>query len=33
VILAQALLGERVSRPQATGIALALLGVGIVTVN
>jgi drug/metabolite transporter (DMT)-like permease len=33
VVLAQALLGERVSLPQATGIALALLGVGIVTVN
>jgi drug/metabolite transporter (DMT)-like permease len=33
VILAQALLGERVSRPQAAGITLALLGVGIVSVN
>lgn len=33
VILAQALLHERVSRPQAAGIALALVGVGIVSVN
>lgn len=33
VILAQKLLGERVSRPQAAGIALALIGVGIVSVN
>jgi drug/metabolite transporter (DMT)-like permease len=33
VILAQTLLGERVSRPQAAGIALALAGVGIVSVN
>jgi drug/metabolite transporter (DMT)-like permease len=33
VILAQALLGERVSRPQAAGIALALLGVAVVAVN
>jgi uncharacterized membrane protein len=33
VVLAQTLLGERVSRPQAAGIALALAGVGIVTVN
>jgi drug/metabolite transporter (DMT)-like permease len=33
VILAQTLLGERVSRPQAAGIALALVGVGIVSVN
>jgi drug/metabolite transporter (DMT)-like permease len=33
VILAQRLLHERVSRPQAAGIALALVGVGIVSVN
>ena len=33
VILAQKVLGERVSRPQAAGIALALIGVGIVSVN
>jgi drug/metabolite transporter (DMT)-like permease len=33
VILAQRVLGERVSRPQAAGIALALIGVGIVSVN
>lgn len=33
VVLAQTLLGERVSRPQAAGIALALVGVGIVSVN
>jgi drug/metabolite transporter (DMT)-like permease len=33
VVLAQTLLGERVSRPQAAGIALALAGVGIVAVN
>jgi drug/metabolite transporter (DMT)-like permease len=33
VILAQKLLHERVSRPQAAGIALALVGVGIVSVN
>jgi drug/metabolite transporter (DMT)-like permease len=33
VILAQALLGERVSRPQAAGITLALAGVAIVAVN
>jgi drug/metabolite transporter (DMT)-like permease len=33
VILAQALLGERVTRPQAAGITLALVGVGIVSVN
>lgn len=33
VVLAQTLLGERVSRPQAAGIALALAGVGIVSVN
>ena len=31
--LAQNLLGERVSRPHAAGIALALIGVGIVSVN
>jgi drug/metabolite transporter (DMT)-like permease len=33
VVLAQTLLGERVSRPQAAGIALALVGVGIVSVS
>jgi drug/metabolite transporter (DMT)-like permease len=33
VVLAQTILGERVSRPQAAGIALALAGVGIVSVN
>jgi drug/metabolite transporter (DMT)-like permease len=33
VILAQTLLGERVSRPQAAGITLALIGVGIVSLN
>lgn len=33
VILAQRLLHERVSRPQAAGITLALVGVGIVSVN
>jgi drug/metabolite transporter (DMT)-like permease len=33
VILAQALLHERVSRPQTAGIVLALVGVGIVSVN
>ena len=33
VVLAQTLLGERVSRPQAAGIMLALAGVGIVSVN
>ena len=33
VILAQTLLGERVSRPQVAGITLALIGVGIVSVN
>jgi drug/metabolite transporter (DMT)-like permease len=33
VVLAQTLLGERVSRPQAAGIALALAGVGIVSVS
>jgi drug/metabolite transporter (DMT)-like permease len=33
VILAQALLGERVTRPQAAGITLALVGIGIVSVN
>ena len=33
VILAQTLLGERVSRPQAAGITLALVGVGIVSLN
>ena len=33
VILAQTILHERVSRPQAAGIALALVGVGIVSVN
>jgi drug/metabolite transporter (DMT)-like permease len=33
VILAQSLLHERISRPQKAGIALALVGVGIVSVN
>jgi uncharacterized membrane protein len=33
VVLAQTLLGERVSRPQAAGILLALAGVGMVTAN
>jgi drug/metabolite transporter (DMT)-like permease len=33
VILAQALLHERVTRPQAAGIGLALVGVGIVSVT
>ncbi len=33
VILAQTILHERISRPQKAGIALALVGVGIVSVN
>jgi drug/metabolite transporter (DMT)-like permease len=33
VILAQSLLHERISRPQKAGIALALVGVGIVSIN
>jgi drug/metabolite transporter (DMT)-like permease len=33
VVLAQTILAERVSRPQAAGIALALAGVAIVSVN
>jgi uncharacterized membrane protein len=33
VLLAQTILHERISRPQKAGIALALVGVGIVSVN
>jgi uncharacterized membrane protein len=33
VLLAQTVLHERISRPQKAGIALALVGVGIVSVN
>jgi drug/metabolite transporter (DMT)-like permease len=33
VVLAQLLLGERLTRPQTVGITLALVGVGMVTLN
>jgi drug/metabolite transporter (DMT)-like permease len=33
VLLAQTILHERISRPQKAGIALALVGIGIVSVN